>query len=132
MKKIITITFIFLLSFVSYSQNNNIIGKWLNEDDKNAISAIEFMADKTAKMYQNNNVSPTFIYMIDNTKTPSWINLSLEKDSIKVNLIGLFEFINTETIKLEFFYDEYSERPSAFTDNPFSKTEKIFLLKRSK
>jgi hypothetical protein len=121
---------ILIISFSTYSQNEKIIGKWINTEDKNPVNAFDFNANNTAIMYNNNLPSPIFKLKIDSSKNPIWLDMSIEKEGVLVELYGLLEFIDEKTIRLKIYRGDYEKHPESFSER--SKTAVVFILKRGK
>ena len=129
MKHILIYCILILAFSNSYSQTNNIIGKWKNIGIKNSINGFEFKSDNTAIMYDDkNDVSPVFTLKMDYSKKPIWLDMQLEKNGFFVEIYGLVEFKDTKTIKLKIYRGHYEIHPADFSE--ISESEVTFTLEK--
>lgn len=111
----LTFLFITLFNFNVFSQNINLIDRWINEKQYSNINSVEFKNGNKAILYQGENQSPIFICVYDFTKRPIWVDMTVEKNGVEAKIFGLLDFINSDKIKLELFYGNFDEHPIAFS-----------------
>jgi hypothetical protein len=129
MKHILKYCILILAISNSYSQTNNIIGKWENIGIKNSINGFEFKSDNTAVMYDDKNeASPIFTLKMDYGKNPIWLDMQLEKNGMLVEFYGLVEFKDAKTINLKIYRGHYEVHPVSFSES--SRSEVLFTLKK--
>jgi hypothetical protein len=104
-EKILTISLV-LISIVSYSQTENLLGAWIGQDSKNTIS-IFIKKDGVISKFSGRANEPILDknlkkgrYVLENKEkiVISWNDKSIEKGTIK--------FINKNTIELTLFNEE--------------------------
>mgnify|MGYP005992097295 CR=1 FL=1 len=129
MKKIAaTILFAVLLySNYTFSQSAeiNLIGKWI---DKELNVEYNFSSDTEALFSQMGYGMPVS-YKIDFSKSPFWIDFTLQRGKMK--LPGLLRIINKDTIWIEQF-PPFKKHPTEFSKDFKSKSRKIHVLVRVK
>lgn len=115
-----------------YSQEQKLYGEWQNDQKDSDITSIEFKQDNTAVMFQVEKVSPTFVFTVDYSKKPLWLDMIIEKDGLQAKLFGLVEFIEKDKVKIELFYGNVKDRPTLFSVIPSVKKSRVynFTLKR--
>ena len=130
MKKI-TLSFLFtLVCLFGFSQENNLIGIWENTSNDHIDEKYEFKENQTAIMIKEGNNSPPFSYTYDSSKTPHWLNLSVASEDFQMTMLGLVEFIDENTLKLELFPENESSHPASFTENGTSDDIAYVILRR--
>ena len=130
MKNFTLFAMLFFMTLTGFSQNTTLVGKWeVTSKDKQG-EQFEFKNDKTAYMIKEGVPSPTFTYEFDTNKTPNWVDLTVEEEDFSMKMKGLIEFIDEDTVKLELFPEDGSERPSQFTPVEASNDIAYVILKR--
>lgn len=113
--------FIILLATIpssAYAQEKTkLVGEWT--DAKNGQNKMNFYADDRAEMIfigQSSPKSITFIFRVDFSKKPHWIDLCFKKasgDSLTIS--GILDFLNDSTIKI-YLSDPGTARPVNFNE----------------
>lgn len=134
MKRIIKNTQLFLfaiclLSYSAFSQSSeiNLKGKWF---DKDLQVEYNFSSNTKASFSQMGYGMPVS-YIIDFSKSPFWIDFTLQRGSNKMKMPGLLRVIDKNTIWIEQF-PPYAKHPTEFSKDFKSKARKIHVLVRTK
>ena len=129
--KTVILSFIFSLACLSgFSQENKLIGKWVNSAENRQDEQFEFKENNTAYMIKEGIPSPLFKYKFDTNKSPNWVDLKVKEEDFQMTMQGLVEFIDEDTVKLELFPESESEHPSKFTPVETSNDVAFVILKR--
>lgn len=127
MKHLLTLFLIpfFLLSY--FNQKENIVGKWIG-DDQNEVGYVIFDADGYAafeingkvlggKEFTMNGKKGKMTYTINHNTTPIEIDFTLTKTESgeTKNILGIAEFTGKDIMKFNMSFD--AERPSEFNEN---------------
>lgn len=131
MKKIAQLLVILLMlqCFNAFSQSKelNIKGKWV---DKEMNVEYNFSSNSKASFSQM-GYGMSVTYKVDFSKSPYWIDFTLERAGNKMKMPGLLRMINKDTIWIEQF-PPYSKHPTVFSKDFTSRTRKIHVLVRKK
>jgi hypothetical protein len=131
MKKIaqLLLLLIFLFSFNAFSQLKevDIKGKWI---DKEMQVEYNFSTNSKASFSQM-GYGMSVSYKVDFSKSPYWIDFTLQRGGNKIKMPGLLRVINKDTIWIEQF-PPYSIHPTKFSKDFTSRTRKIHVLVRKK
>ena len=131
MKKTATllVTIALLLNFTMFSQSKevDIRGEW---EDKEMNVEYNFSSNTKASFSQM-GYGMSVSYKIDFSKSPYWIDFTLERAGNKMKMPGLLRIINTNTIWIEQF-PMHSKHPTKFSKDFTSRTRKIHVLVRKK
>ena len=104
----------------------DLIGKWEGKDTRNEVGGLIFQKDNKAIVVAQGRNSPPMSYTTDFTSNPVKIDLSVQPpNGGRINLKGLLQFIDNNTIKFEIFPG--GNRPNDF--DPAS-SDNIVILKR--
>lgn len=131
-KKVFFFVFILLIIYSNaYSQDNSLFGKWQNIEKSSNITSVEFKNDNTIIMFQEDKISPPFVYTIDYSKKPIWVDMSVEKNEVRATILGLLDYIDVDKIKIELFYGSFEDHPIHFSisETVFSQS---YILNRIK
>lgn len=128
----ITTTLLVILYFISISVSSqsseiNLKGKWI---DKELKVEYNFSSNSEASFSQMGYGMPV-TYKVDFSKSPFWIDFTLQRGSNKLKMPGLLRIINKDTIWIEQF-PPFSKHPTAFSKDFKSKSRKIHVLVRTK
>lgn len=131
MKKITQLLMIiaFLFSFNAFSQLDeiNLKGEWKDKDLQ-----VEYrFSDDTKAYFSQMGYGMSVTYKVDFSKTPFWIDFTMQRGEIKVKIPGLLRIINKDTIWIEQF-PPYAKHPVEFSKDFKSKTRTIHVLVRNK
>ncbi len=131
MKKIalLAVLMIFLVPVYAFSQSKeiNIKGKW---EDKELQVEYNFSSTTKASFSQMGYGMSVF-YEVDFSKSPYWIDFTLQRAGNKMKMLGLLRIINKDTIWIEQF-SPHSKHPTKFSKDFTSRTRKIHVLVRKK
>ncbi len=118
-----------LLSFNMFSQSKevDIRGEW---EDKEMNVEYNFSSNTKASFSQM-GYGMSFSYVVDFSKSPYWIDFTIERAGNKMKMPGLLRIINTDTIWIEQFA-AHSKHPTKFSKDFTSRTRKIHVLVRKK
>lgn len=118
-----------LFSFSAFSQSKeiDIKGKWI---DKEMQVEYNFSSNSKASFSQM-GYGMSVSYKVDFSKSPYWIDFTLQRGGNKLKMPGLLRVINKDTIWIEQF-PPYSEHPTKFSKDFTSRTRKIHVLVRKK
>ena len=117
-----------LFSLCSYAQfkDINISGKW---EDKEMKVEYNFSTKDKAYFSQMGYGMP-LSYKVDITKSPYWIDFTIERGGNKIKIPGLLRIIDKDTIWIEQF-PPYSKHTTEFSEDFKSKSRKIHVLVRN-
>ena len=125
-----TLTILLLLQcFTTYSQSKelNIKGKWVDKEMK-----VEYNFSSNSKAsFSQMGYGMSVTYEVDFSKSPYWIDFTLQRAGNKMKMPGLLRVINKDTIWIEQF-PSYSKHPTKFSKDFTSRTRKIHVLVRKK
>ena len=118
-----------LISFTVFSQSNeiNLKGKWV---DKDLQVEYNFSSNSKASFSQMGYGMPVS-YKVDFSKSPFWIDFTLQRGGNKMKMPGLLRVIDKDTIWIEQF-PPYAKHPTEFSKDFKSKARKIHVLVRAK
>lgn len=118
-----------LISFSAFCQSSeiNLKGKWI---DKDLQVEYNFSSSTKASFSQMGYGMPVS-YKVDFSKSPFWIDFTLQRGSNKMKMPGLLRVINKDTIWIEQF-PPYAKHPTEFSEDFKSKARKIHVLVRAK
>jgi hypothetical protein len=125
------VTFLLILGSVSvFAQKphsaKDLIGKWEGKDTRNEVGGLIFQKDNKAIVLAQGRNSPPMNYTTDFTTNPVKIDLSVQPpNGGRINLKGLLQFIDDNTIKFEIFPG--GNRPNDFD---LASSDDIVILKR--
>jgi len=111
----------------SQSEEINITGKW---EDKELHVEYDFSSTNTASFSQM-GYGMSVSYEVDFSKSPYWIDFTLQRAGNKMKMLGLLRIINKDTIWIEQF-SPGSKHPTKFSKDFISRTRKIHVLVRKK
>lgn len=118
-----------LLSYSAFSQSSeiNLKGKWI---DKDLQVEYNFSSNTKASFSQMGYGMPVS-FIIDFSKSPFWIDFTLQRGSNKMKMPGLLRVIDKNTIWIEQF-PSFAKHPTEFSKDFKSKARKIHVLVRTK
>ena len=125
----ILITFTLLLSINSFCQSKEVdlTGKW---EDKQLQVEYNFSSNDKAYFSQM-GYGMSISYKVDFSKSPLWIDFTLQRGGKKMKMPGLLKVINKDTIWIEQF-PPFTKHPIKFSKDFTSRTRKIHVLVRKK
>lgn len=109
------------------SEEINIKGKW---EDKEMHVEYHFSSTTKASFSQM-GYGMSVSYEVDFSKSPYWIDFTLQRAGNKMKMLGLLRVINKDTIWIEQF-SPHSKHPTKFSKDFTSRTRKIHVLVRKK
>jgi hypothetical protein len=124
------VTFLLILGSVSvFAQKSHtakdLLGKWEGKDSRSEVGGLFFLKDNKAILIFHGKYSPAMNYTTDFTTNPVKIDLVVQNADGRMNIKGLLQFIDNNTIKFQIFPG--SNRPNNFD---LLYTQNIVILKR--
>ena len=131
MKKIAQSLLLFacMFSFNAFSQSEeiNIKGKWIDKELK-----VEYYFSSNDKAnFSQMGYGMALSYKVDFSKSPFWIDFTMQRGGNKLKMPGLLRVINKDTIWIEQFAP-YSKHPTQFSKDFISRSRTIHVLVRKK
>ena len=124
------ISFLLILGSVSaFAQKphsgKDLLGKWEGKDSRSEVGGLVFLKNNNAVLTFHGNYSPAMNYTADFTANPVKIDLVVQNPRGRMNIKGLLQFIDNNTIKFQVF-------PSGNRPNNFDPMypQNIVILKR--
>ncbi|MBS1523669.1 MAG: hypothetical protein JST50_21885 [Bacteroidetes bacterium] len=129
MKKYI-VAFLMILGSVSgFAQKphtaKDLLGKWEGKDSNSEVGGLFFLKNNKAILTARGSYSPAMNYTTDFTTNPVKIDLVVQNPKGRINIQGLLQFIDNNTIKFQLFPG--GNRPGNF--DPLYP-QNIVILKR--
>ena len=118
-----------LFSFNGFSQSHeiNLKGKWIDKDLQ-----VEYnFSSNTNASFSQMGYGMSVSYKVDFSKSPFWIDFTLQRGGNKLKMPGLLRVINKDTIWIEQFAP-LTNHPTEFSKDFKSKARKIHVLVRAK
>jgi len=126
-QSVVVIAMLFGFNSFGQSQEVDIKGKW---EDKELQVEYDFSSSTKARFSQM-GYGMSVSYVVDFSKSPYWIDFTLQRGGDKMKMLGLLRVINTDTIWIEQF-PSLSKHPTKFSKDFISRTRKIHVLVRQK
>jgi hypothetical protein len=115
------------VSVFSQSKEIEIKGKWV---DKELQVEYDFLSSTKASFSQM-GYGMSVSYNVDFSKSPFWIDFTLQRGGEKMKMPGLLRVINKDTIWIEQF-SPLAQHPTKFSKDFISRTRTIHVLVRKK
>ena len=125
MKQYLLIAILFCVAVSTSAQirsNRDLVGKWQGTDIQ-----LEFFADYKVMMVVPGGRLPVATYTMDFIRNPIVVTITLTDNGQKMTYKGELEFINNETIRLQY----HAENGNYGSNDSFEK-EKTVTLKKKK
>ena len=82
-----------------------LVGKWEGTDTNNQTGGMEFIDSVHIRLTPPDSNLPEGTYLIDTTKKPMWLDITITGGGQQLTLLCLIEFIDKNTLKWQPFYD---------------------------